>query len=176
MRGGTMAKSSGPDWVVRCSCGQVELRASGEPISRIVCYCDDCQAGSAQVEALPNARAVKDALGGTAYVLVRKDKVEWVKGKNLIKHYKIRENSTTRRNVASCCNSAVIVDFEGWQPWITLYGTAIVGGCPAPQMRFFTRFAPEPARVPNDVPGYARFPLSFPLKVLRAAASMRLGL
>jgi len=58
-----------------CSCGSVELEAVGAPIASVVCYCDDCQEGSRQIEALPNARPVQDPDGGTAYVLYRKDRV-----------------------------------------------------------------------------------------------------
>jgi hypothetical protein len=51
-----------------CSCGGVELNAVGRPIVSAVCYCDDCQRGSAQIEALPNASAVRGlALSGTAH-------------------------------------------------------------------------------------------------------------
>lgn len=170
-----MPAASSQEWVVRCSCGQVELRAQGEPMFCIVCYCDDCQAGSAQVEALPNARRVKDELGGTGYVLVRRDRIQWVRGKDIIRRYKIREQSATRRNVATCCNSPVIVDFDAWQPWVSLFSTAIVGHCPPPAMRLFTKFAPQPELIPQDIPCHERFPLSFPLKVLKTAAAMRLG-
>jgi hypothetical protein len=34
-----------------CSCGSVELEAIGAPITSVVCYCDDCQEGSRQIEA-----------------------------------------------------------------------------------------------------------------------------
>jgi hypothetical protein len=38
-----------------CTCGKVELEAMGVPITSVVCYCDDCQAGAQQIETLPNA-------------------------------------------------------------------------------------------------------------------------
>lgn len=36
---------------------------------RRVCYCESCQEGSRQIEALPNGRSVCDSDGGSAYVL-----------------------------------------------------------------------------------------------------------
>jgi hypothetical protein len=48
-----------------CSCGGVELKAFGRPIVSNVCYCEDCQKGADQIEALPNAGAVRDPDGGT---------------------------------------------------------------------------------------------------------------
>ena len=38
------------DRTVSCSCGSVELEAIGAPIVSVVCYCDDCQEGSSQIE------------------------------------------------------------------------------------------------------------------------------
>jgi hypothetical protein len=49
----------------QCSCGSVELEIIGAPIISVVCYCDDCQEGARQIEALPNARPVRDPDGGT---------------------------------------------------------------------------------------------------------------
>ena len=34
-----------------CACGRVELKAIGAPITSVVCYCDDCQEGSRQIDA-----------------------------------------------------------------------------------------------------------------------------
>jgi len=43
-----------------CACGSVELAAIGAHIVSNVCYCGDCQQGSRQIEALPNAGPVRD--------------------------------------------------------------------------------------------------------------------
>ena len=39
--------------IARCTCGNVEVEAVGAPILSVACYCDDCQKGSRQIEALP---------------------------------------------------------------------------------------------------------------------------
>jgi glycosidase len=38
-----------------CTCGRVRCQAIGAPIVSLVCYCDDCQEGARNIEALPNA-------------------------------------------------------------------------------------------------------------------------
>ena len=83
-----------------CSCGNVELEATGTPVLSNVCYCDDCQEGSRRIEALPNASPVRDPDGGTAYILYRKDRVKCSRGAPLLGDYKIREGSATNRVVA----------------------------------------------------------------------------
>ena len=79
-----------PIMTATCACGRVELKAFGRPIVSSVCYCDDCQKGARQIEALPDAGAVSDPDGGTAYVLYRKDRFECSKGGDLLKRYKLK--------------------------------------------------------------------------------------
>ena len=95
-----------PVMIASCACGSVEVKALGKPIVSAACYCDDCQKGAAQLEALPNAPAVRDPGGGTAYVLYRKDRFECSKGAELLKSHKLKDISPTNRVVATCCNSA----------------------------------------------------------------------
>src|SRR5918997_6875702 len=91
----------------RCRCGSVELSAASAPIISTVCYCKSCQEGSRQIAALPNGRPVCDPDGGTAFVLYRKDRVQYPKGSNLLRGYKLRDGSSTSRVVAACCTSAM---------------------------------------------------------------------
>src|ERR687893_1462112 len=100
-----MSEPTTPHTTASCSCGSVELEATGDPIMSTVCYCESCQEGSRQLEALPNGRPVCDSDGGTACVLYRKDRVEYSKGSQLLQGYKLRAESSTNRVVASCCNS-----------------------------------------------------------------------
>jgi hypothetical protein len=78
-----------------CACGRVELEAIGKPIVSAVCYCDDCQKGARQIEALPNAGTVADPDGGTPYILYRKDQIACSKGADLLKSYKLKDTSAT---------------------------------------------------------------------------------
>src|SRR5882757_3400090 len=98
--------------IARCLCGKVGIEAFGAPIASTVCYCDTCQEGSRQIEALPNAAPILGPDGGTAYILYRKDRIKYSKGAELLKGYKIDEKSTTSRVVATCCNSAMVMQFD----------------------------------------------------------------
>src|SRR5579863_8451805 len=100
-----------------CACGSAELTAIGAPIVSNVCYCGDCRQGSLEIEALPNAGPVRDPDGGTAYILYRRDRIECSKGASLLRSYKIRENSATNRVVATCCSSAMFMNFDKGPYW-----------------------------------------------------------
>jgi hypothetical protein len=162
------------DMTASCSCGSVELEAIGAPITSVVCYCEDCQEGSRQIEALPNARPVQDTDGGTAYILYRRDRVKSLKGALLLKSHKIREKSPTNRVVATCCNSAMFLNFDDGKHWVSMYCARFQGNIPPLQMRICTKFKPENGDVPSDVPSYSSFPLKFLAKLLAARIEMLL--
>src|SRR5215469_7093873 len=106
---------------VRCACGRVELEARGEPILCAACYCDDCQEAGRRIEALPGAKPVKGADGGTEYIVYRKDRVRYIKGQELLQRNKLRDRSPTNRWVAGCCNSAMSVNFDDAKFWVDVY-------------------------------------------------------
>jgi hypothetical protein len=163
------------DTTASCSCGSVELEAIGAPITSVVCYCDDCQEGSRRIEALPNAPPVRDSDGGTAYILYRKDRVKCSRGALLLKSYKIREKSATNRVVATCCNSAMFLNFDDGKHWVDVYRSRFKGDLPPLQMRICTKFQPaNGGDVPSDVPGYSTFPLKFLAKLLGARIAILL--
>jgi hypothetical protein len=157
-----------------CSCGSVELEAIGAPIISAVCYCDDCQEGSRQIEALPNASSVQDPDGGTAYILYRKDRVKCTRGTLLLKSHKIREKSATNRVIATCCNSAMFLSFDDGKHWVDVYRSRFKGDIPPLQIRICTKFKPENGDLPSDVPGYSSYPLKFLAKLVAARIAMLL--
>jgi hypothetical protein len=122
----------------RCACGSVELEAIGTPITSVACYCESCQEGSRQIEALPNRRAVCAIDGGTAYVLYRKDRVEYPKGSRLLRGFKLKKGSSTKRVVASCCDWPMFLEFEKGH-WLTIYRVAF----PVPPLALVPRPAPR---------------------------------
>jgi hypothetical protein len=162
------------DTTARCSCGNVELEAIGAPITSVVCYCNDCQEGSRQIEALPNARPVRDPDGGTAYVLCRKDRVKCSRGAQFLLGHKIKEKSVTNRVVATCCNSAMFLNFDSGPHWVSVYRARFHGNVPPLEMRNYTKFRPAHSDVPNDVPSYSTFPLRFVAKLIAAKIAMLL--
>jgi hypothetical protein len=158
-----------------CSCGGVELKAFGRPIVSSVCYCDDCQRGAEQIEALPAAGAVRDPDGGTAYILYRKDRIERCKGAELLRSYKLKETSVTNRVVATCCNSAMFLNFDKGPHWVSAYRSRFHGELPPLQLRVCTKFKPAGVEVPDDVPSYRGYPPALIVKLLAARVAMWLG-
>jgi len=164
-----------PSLIATCACGGVEVRAFGKPIVSAVCYCDDCQKGAAQIEALPNAPAVRDPDGGTAYMLVRKDRFECSRGAEHLKPHKLKETSPTNRVVATCCNSAMFVNFDRGPHWASAYRARFHGDLPPLQARICTKFKPKGVVLADDVPSYQSYPPSFIVKLLASRIAMALG-
>ena len=160
--------------IARCLCGRVELEALGAPITSAVCYCGDCQAGSRQIAALPDAPPVQDHDGGTAYIIYRKDRVKCTRGGPLLKSYKLREKSATNRVIANCCNSAMFLNFDDGKHWVDVYRTRFQGDILPLQIRICAKFKPGNGDIPSDVPSYSSYPLRFLAKLLAARIAMLL--
>jgi hypothetical protein len=158
--------------IARCACGSVEFEARGDPIASLVCYCNDCQQGSCQIEELPDAPAVRDPDGGTAYVVYRKDRVGCSKGAALLAGSRIKEKSATRRVFARCCNSAMAMQFDDARHWVPIYRARLQGAAPPLQMRICTKFKPENAMISDDIPSYATFAPKLLGRLLAARIAM----
>ena len=160
--------------LLSCSCGKVQCEATGAPIMAVVCYCDDCQLASHQIETLPNAAPVLGADGGSAYVLYRKDRFECVRGREWLRDLRLKESSPTRRVIATCCNSAMYLDFQKGH-WVSAYRARLHGAMPPLQMCIQTRFKPRPDRATDGIPAYRTFPPRFFAKLLFARIAMLLS-
>lgn len=157
----------------RCACGSVEIAAVGDPITSTVCYCESSQEGSRQIQALPNGRTACDTDGGTAYVLYRKDRVEYSGGFRLLRGYKLAEESSTNRVVATCCDSPMYLDFEKGH-WLSIYRSALQGDLPPVEVRLHTKARPAGRDLPDDTPGYSGYSLKFMAKLFAAWIAMLL--
>jgi hypothetical protein len=160
--------------IARCTCGNVEYEATGDPILGVACYCDDCQEGARRIEALPGAPPVRDPDGGVSYILYRKDRVRCIKGGGLVQSHKLRQKTDTNRVVATCCNSAMAMTFDDSKHWVPVYRTRLTDPPPV-DMRICTKFAPDAAALPRDVPTYPGFSVIFIWKLLGARLAMALG-
>lgn len=160
--------------VVRCACGSVEIDVAGEPIVGAACYCDDCQEGARQLDALPGASPVMGADGGTDLLLFRKDRVECSKGSDLLRDYRIKDGSPTRRVVATCCSSAMFLDFQKGH-WLSVYRDRFGIDAPPIQVRIQTRYRPENRPVASKIPEYKSYPARFIAKLMAARLGMLLG-
>jgi hypothetical protein len=164
-----------PIMTATCSCSGVELKAFGAPIVSAVCYCEDCRKGADRIEALPNAGAVRDPDGGTAYILYRKDRIECSKGAQLLQSYKLKDSSATNRVVATCCNSAVFMNFDKGPHWVSAYRARFHGDLPPLQMRICTKSRPDGVALSGDVPSYPGYPPAMIVKLLASRVAMLLG-
>ncbi len=143
---------------------------------RTVCYCEDCQKAADQIEALPNAGAIRDPDGGTAYILYRKDRFACSKGAELLKSYKLNETSVTNRMVATCCNSAMFLKFDRGPHWVSAYRARFRGDLPPLEARICTKSKPRDTVLLNDVPSYPRYAPGLAVKLLASRVAMMLGL
>ena len=159
----------------RCRCGRVAIEATGTPITSNVCYCSDCQAGSCQIEALPDAGAVREPDGGTAYVLYRKDHIRCTRGQELLQGRKIKDKSSTNRVVAACCNAAMFMNFDKGPHWVCVYRARFQGDVPPPQMRICTKSKPYGDPLPADLPNYPGIPPRLIFKLLASRVAMLVG-
>ena len=104
---------------VECNCGGVSLKVVGGPIVTTVCHCSSCREAGRILESLPGASPILDSDGGTSFVLYRKDRVDCLRGCELLREHRLKAKSPTRRVVAACCNSFMFLDFTKGH-WITL--------------------------------------------------------
>lgn len=169
-----MARRTSKTTSARCACGRVEFEAAGAPIICAVCYCDDCQEGARQLEALPDAPPVADADGGTPMIVYRKDRVTCTKGEDLVRAHKLKPDSPTNRVVATCCNSAMILSFDDAKWWVDVYRMRVRDNPPPLELRNNTKFRRADSAVPNDVPSFARYPVRLFAKLLVARIAMLL--
>jgi hypothetical protein len=159
---------------VSCACGSVAFHVDGAPLAVAECYCRDCEAGWRRVEALPGAQPAREADGGTAYQVYRKDRVRCVTGRELLRPFKLTERSATNRVVAGCCNTPMLVDFDDAKHWVSVCRQRF-GAAAAPlDMRICTHTR-TPGELPADLPSYPRYPLRFVGRLLAARVAMLFG-
>ena len=139
-----------------CQCGKVQCQGVGHPILSGVCYCDDCQAGAAMLEALDGAAKITENDGGTHYLTYRDDRFSCVGGGDLLLAYQHSPDAPTRRMVASCCNSAMFLKFAKGH-WTSAYAKRFAGDIPPVEMRTQTQFRTSGLPLPDDAPSYRTF-------------------
>ena len=155
-----------------CTCGQIRLKLDGAPICNTECHCHSCRGAGARLQALPAAPPLLEPNGGTRTVLYRKDRVVLVAGTDLLKEFRLTSTSTTRRVVASCCNTPMFMEFCNGH-WVDVYGLLWPKGTlPALEMRTMTMDLPTGIVLPDDVPNARRQPVSFMVKLLLAWVAM----
>lgn len=158
--------------IAACRCGAVTLELTGAPIMAATCYCHSCQTAGRAFEALPGAPAVVGADGGTPYVLMRKDRLQWLSGSDRLDEHRLTPDSPTRRFVARCCHSPVALEFTKGH-WLSVYsGRLPESERPAPEMRTIVGDRPDGVELPDDIPNYKSPSRKFMWRLLKAWAAM----
>jgi hypothetical protein len=155
----------------RCACGSVEYEAVGAPITSAICYCASCQQAGRAFEQLPGAPPLLEPDGGTANVLYRKDRVRCIRGREHLKEVRLKPESPTRRLVATCCNSAMFLDFTKGH-WLSMYRRRLPPDAPKIEMRIMTRDRRASVALADDVPNHRGFPGKLMIKLLAARIAM----
>lgn len=155
-----------------CTCGKVQLAVSGEPIIVAECHCTSCRSGAQRLAQMPGAQKVTAANGGTPYTLYRKDRITFVAGAELIRSFRLTPQSSTRRAVATCCNTPLFTEFEHGH-WLSLYSALWPETRRlTPDLRTQTQDAPDGTDMSGNIPAGRGPTLRFYGKLLAAWAAM----
>ena len=149
----------------------MKFEAIGSPILTGACYCRDCQEAGRRFEALPSAPPVLDPDSGSSFILFRKDRVQCVSGQEYLREYRLKPESPTRRVVATCCNSAMFLDFTKGH-WLSMFRNRFPAGAPPLEMRLMTGERRAGVELADDVPNYSGRSGKFMLKLLAAWMAM----
>lgn len=99
----------------KCRCGEVEFHLIGRHILSPNCCCNDCVTAAYFVDEKAKAAGVENIScfeqgnnQAAAMVYWPSKNVKYVKGKDKIVRFKLRESSTSYRSYTSCCYTTVI--------------------------------------------------------------------
>jgi hypothetical protein len=158
--------------IARCACGQCELVLTGAPIVTAACYCTSCQTAGERLEHLPGGHAVLEADGSTGYVLQRKDRTSCTTGGEVLKEFRLKPDSPTRRVVATCCGSPMFLEFSGGH-WLSLYRDRLAPQDRPPiEMRTMTADRRAGVEFADTIPSYRKHSGRFMWRLLSAWAAM----
>lgn len=163
-----------PTTPLRCVCGQVQLEVLDQPILSSECLCTSCRTAGETLKDLPGAPAFHAATGGTPYVLYRKDRVRFLAGQEHLRELRLRPGASTRRVIATCCNTPIFLEFEKGH-WLSLYASLWPAPSrPAMELRTMAGDLPEGTQLPDDLPNPRSHTPSFMIRLL--GAWLRMGL
>jgi len=154
-----------------CQCGKVKFEAVGPPILTGSCYCTSCQEAGRRFEQLASAPPVLDPDSGTSLILFRKDRVQCSAGQDYLEEHRLKPDSPTRRIVATCCNSAMFLDFTKGH-WLSMYRSRFPTGAPPLEMRVMTKERRVGVELADDLPNYPGHSGKFMLKLIAAWIAM----
>ncbi len=146
--------------------------ADGGPIMAAECHCTSCGIAAERMEALPGALPIRVDTGGTQFVLLRKDRVSFQEGHDLLRSLWLTPQSKTRRVVAVCCNTPMFLDFCHGH-WLSIYADRWPAvSRPRMTLRTMTGDRTDPAPLPNDIPNPKSHGMGFMVRLLGAWVAM----
>ena len=155
-----------------CACGQTRLAVQGAPIASVECCCTSCRAAAERMQSLAGAPQILTGYDATPFVMYRKDRVQFLSGTETLKHFRLSPEHTSKRVIATCCNTPVYLEFKGGH-WLSLYGALWPAGTtPAAEMRTMTKDLPIGASLPDDIPNAKNQSLGFFAKLFGAWVGM----
>ncbi|WP_088307878.1 DUF6151 family protein [Novosphingobium sp. B 225] len=164
-----------PVHVLRCACGAVECRASGDPIGTAVCYCDDCQAAAHSLAERPGAAPAADEDGGTALTLFHRKRFTCTRGADRLEQVKLRSDSATFRMIATCCDSMMYLGFERGPFWVSTLCNRFIGPVPPVEFRHMTRYRTSSFAYPDQAPRSKGFAPRFVGRTIKVGLLSLLG-
>lgn len=157
---------------LKCACGQTQLEVTGSPIASVECCCTSCREASVRMRALDGAPDFLSEHGTTPFVMYRKDRVRFIGGEDTLKAFRLSAKASTRRAVATCCNTPVFLEFESGH-WLSLYTEIWPDGTqPSPESRTMAADFPDGTDLPDDIPNAKKHSLGFFAKLLGAWIAM----
>ena len=155
-----------------CVCAKVRFEVIGAPILAAACYCADCHAAASEIGSLPRAPSLAENDGGTECLLYRKDRIACVQGEALLRPIRLNPTSATKRLVAGCCNSAVVMSFDDSRHWVSAYRRRLDGTLPPIEMRICTGETRSADDAPNGIPSFKRYPARMMVRLVVARLAM----
>ena len=83
--------------------------------------------------------------------------MQCVTGQEYLEEHRLKPESPTRRVIATCCNSAMFLDFTRGH-WLTMYRNRFPAGAPLLEMRVMTRDRRDGVALADDLPNYESHP------------------
>lgn len=135
-----------------CACGQFHVELIADPFATAECHCTSCRTAAQRLDALPPSRAIFGENGGVPYVLYRKDRVHFPDGTDALAGFRLNEAASTRRVVATCCNTPIFLEFQGGH-WLSFFaGLWPEQQRPAMQIRTQTGDVPDGVMLDDSLP------------------------
>ncbi|MBB3045903.1 hypothetical protein FHR99_000139 [Litorivivens lipolytica] len=158
--------------LVACDCGQVAIELQGRPILVSECLCNSCREAASRLASLPGAKNILTSYGATGCAEYRKDCVRFISGAKYLREFRLTARSGTRRVIASCCNTPVLLELKGAH-WLSIYLHLWKNGSrPVVKLRTMTGDLDDASILPSDVQNLKTHSLLFYVKLLGAWIKM----